>query len=81
MLVRRRTITLTFLFVGIILVIVSYFFLSAPWGSDSVENSNQRMQFAPALLVIGVILAFLSAVVYELLPDRGDPTSEDTRSP
>jgi uncharacterized membrane protein len=76
--VSRKAITLTMLLVGIVLVIVSYFFLSAPWGADSVRNSNPRMQFAPALLVLGVIMAFSSAVVYELLPDRGDPTPEDS---
>ena len=73
----RKAISLTTLLVGIVLVIVSYFFLSAPWGADSVKNSNPRMQFAPALLVLGVIMAFSSAVVYELLPDRGDSTPED----
>jgi drug/metabolite transporter (DMT)-like permease len=75
--VPRRAITLAFLVVGVALAVVSYFFLSAPLGNDSVENSNPRMQFAPALLVIGVILAFGSAVVYELLPDGTDRAPGD----
>ena len=73
---RRRTLTLTLLVVGIALVVVSYFFLSAPWGSDSVANSDPKLEFAPALLVLGVILAFSSAVAYELLPDRGQHGSD-----
>lgn len=75
----RRTLTLSCLIVGVALVVVSYFFLSAPLGSDSVENSNPRMQFAPALLVVGLILAFAAAVVYELLPDGGERSSGDGR--
>lgn len=78
---RRRIITLTFLIVGIVLVVISYFFLTAPFGSDAVKHSNPRLQFAPAILVGGVILAFLSAVVYELLPDGGDESTEETQSP
>ncbi len=75
---RRRTITTTILTLGIVLVVVSYFFLSAPLGSSGIDNSNPRMQFAPALLVFGVILSFTSAIVYELLPDRGESESEDS---
>ena len=77
---QRRTLTLVILLVGVVLAVVSYFFLSAPWGSDSVDNSNPRMQFAPALLVFGVMLTFISAVVYELLPSRRDSTPEDSPS-
>ena len=78
---RRRPLTLSCLIAGIVLIVVSYFFLSAPWGSDSITNSNPRLQFAPALLVLGVILSFSSALVYELLPDRSDdpPTDADGR--
>lgn len=78
---RRRAITLTTLVLGIVLVIISYFFLSTPFGSDGVENSNPRMQFAPAVLVVGVILAFSSAVLYELLPDHGHRPTEATDEP
>ncbi len=55
---------------GVALMVVSYFFLSAPWGADTVANSNPRLQFAPLLFVVGVVLAFSSAVVYVLMPDR-----------
>ena len=77
----RKAITLTVLIVGIALATVSYFLLCAPFGADSVDNSDPRMQFAPALVVLGVILAFGSAVVYELLPDRYDDETEGSSSP
>lgn len=66
----RRTITLLMIVGGMSLMVVSFFFLAAPWGATAVENSNPRIQFAPTLFVLGVLLVFVSAVVYELLPDR-----------
>lgn len=69
----RRTITLLMVLGGLVLMVVSFFFLAAPWGATAVENSNPRVQFAPALFVLGVLLVFLSAVVYELIPDRRKP--------
>lgn len=67
---RRRLLTSLFLVVGILLMVVSYFFWTAPWGAVSVENSNPRLEWAPAIFVLGVVLAFSSALIYELLPDR-----------
>lgn len=67
---RRRLFTSLFLIVGILLMAVSYFLWTAPWGAIEVSNSDPRVQFAPAIFVLGVILAFSSALVYELLPDR-----------
>jgi hypothetical protein len=55
---------------GLALMVVSYFFLAAPWGTTAARYSNPRLQFAPALFVLGVMSLFGSAVVYELLPDR-----------
>ena len=66
----RRIWTASLLIGGLVLMVVSYFFLTAPWGSDTVGNSNPRLQWAPLLFVVGVIAAFMSAVVYELLPDK-----------
>jgi len=66
----RRTITLLMIVVGLALMVVSYFFLAAPWGADDVAHSNPILQFAPALFVLGVLLVFSAAVVYEVLPDR-----------
>ena len=50
----------------------SYFLLAAPWGfpPSSVEYSNPRVPFAPLFFILGVVLVFLGAVVYELFPER-----------
>ena len=45
--------------------------LAPPVGpTTSAVISNPRMPFAPGLFTLGVILVFLSAVVYELFPKR-----------
>ncbi len=50
---------------------LSYLAWAAPLGRATSEAfSNPRLPFAPLLFVIGVMLVFLSAVVYELLPDK-----------
>ncbi|MDR7586276.1 MAG: hypothetical protein QN158_11920 [Armatimonadota bacterium] len=52
---------------------ISYVFLAAPLGTPtSPWYSNPRVPFAPALFILGVILVFLAAVVYELLPEPGE---------
>ncbi len=65
----RRTITLAMIVIGVSLMLLGYF-LSAPWGADSVANSDPRLPFSPAIFVLGVITVFSSALVYELLPSR-----------
>jgi uncharacterized BrkB/YihY/UPF0761 family membrane protein len=55
---------------GLFLMVVSYFGLSAPWGNQAERHSNPRIDFAASLFVLGVVLTFLSAVVYEVLPKR-----------
>lgn len=68
---RRRIITLIMVAVGFALQAVSYLFLAAPMGRPSaVRFSNPRLQFAPALFILGVMIVFLAAVVYELLPEH-----------
>lgn len=55
---------------GFALQVASYFFLAAPLGVPVDESfSNPRLPFAAALFVIGVIMVFTAALVYELLPD------------
>ena len=66
----RRTITVVMILGGLALMVVSYFFLATPWGSSQVSDNNPRVPFAATLFVVGVVSVFLSAVVYELLPDR-----------
>ena len=69
----RRTVTLLMIFTGLAVMIVSYFFLSAPWGTNAVKYSNTRLQFAPLLFVAGVVLIFSAAVFYEVKSDRRRP--------
>jgi hypothetical protein len=55
---------------GLALMSVAYFFLAAPWGTAGVRNSNPRVQFSPAIFVVGVMLVFGAALLYELWPER-----------
>ena len=66
----RRTITLLMILGGLAVMAVSYFFLSAPWGTTAVKYSDPRLQFAPLLFVVGVVLIFSAAVFYEVKSDR-----------
>lgn len=67
---RHTTLFLLTLIVGLALAVLG-FFLSAPIGSpNSPDISSPRMDYAPLVFVIGVILIFTSAVVYELVGDK-----------
>ncbi len=68
----RRGLTFGMVVVGIGLMVVAYFGLAAPWGVETVANSDPRLDFAPLLYVVGVMLALGSALVYTMLPDRDD---------
>ena len=65
----RRLITMAMIVIGVGLMLLGYF-MSAPWGADSVVNSDPRVPFSPAIFVLGVVTVFSSALVYELLPNR-----------
>ena len=65
----RKTITWAMIIVGVALMLAGYF-LAAPWGNDSVANSDPRLPFSPAIFVLGVVTVFSAAVVYELIPNR-----------
>jgi predicted MFS family arabinose efflux permease len=50
------------------------FSLAAPVGvPTSSVFSEPRVEFAPAIFILGVVFAFLSAVAYELIPDGERP--------
>lgn len=68
----RRILTIGCLVTGVVLMVVGYM-TSAPWGTESVANSDPNFPFAPTLFVLGVVIAFSSALVYELLPDKRRP--------
>ena len=59
---RRDIVTISMIAVGVVLMVVSYFFWAAPWCANAVECSNPRLEWSPAIFVMGVILAFSSAV-------------------
>lgn len=66
----RKVLFLVTLVSGLCLAALG-FALAAPIGpTDSPVHSNPRVIFAPGLFVLGVMLIFLSAVVYELVPER-----------
>lgn len=67
----RRVITGLMIIAGIAMMVFGYF-MAAPWGAESVVNSNPRLEFAPAIFVFGVVFLFSSALVYELIPNRHD---------
>jgi len=57
--------------IGFGIQVASYLLWSAPIGLPVSEvYSNPRVPYAPLLFIIGIVLVFSSAVVYELLPDK-----------
>lgn len=67
----RTVLMLLFVIGGFALQAVSYFFLAAPLGVATNEAfSNPRVPFAAGLFILGVMLVFLGAVVYELVPGK-----------
>jgi len=67
----RKTISLLMVVLGFALQAVSYFALAAPLGTPvSPAYAEPRLPFAPLLFIVGVAVVFLSAVVYELMPDK-----------
>ncbi|MFQ5921786.1 MAG: hypothetical protein ACE5M4_02985 [Anaerolineales bacterium] len=66
----RNALAVLMVVAGFALQAVSYFLLAAPIGiPTSPAFSNPRLPFAPALFILGVMLVFLAAVVFELLPE------------
>ncbi len=67
----RAVLALFILAMGVALGLVSYFFLAARLGIPTHEGfSNPRVPFAPTLFIAGVMLVFVSAMVFELFPGR-----------
>lgn len=67
----RTGLALTLVVVGFAIQFVAYFFLAAPLGiPTSPVYSDPRLPFAPAVFIAGVMLVFLAAVVYEVLPEK-----------
>ena len=67
---RKAAFFLT-LIAGVSLAAISYLFFAAPLGVPANDAySNPRVPFAAGFFVLGVVITFLSAVVYEIIPDR-----------
>jgi hypothetical protein len=68
----RKTLTILMIVLGIALSGVSYFIWAAPISSSPMTavSSDPRVPYAPTFFIVGIVLVFLAAVVYELLPDR-----------
>lgn len=67
----RVLLTLLMIVAGFALQAVSYLYLAAPLGiPSSPVYSDPRVPFAPLIFIIGIMLVFLAAVVYELMPDK-----------
>lgn len=63
---RRAMVTLTMIVVGVALMIWSFFYGAAPWCAGELRCSNPRVEWSPGLFVLGVVLAFSSAIYYEV---------------
>jgi hypothetical protein len=74
----RRIIVFTWLVAGFFLQAAAYFGLAARTGiPQSPAFSNPRVPFASLVFIGGVIMVFLSAVIYELLPDRESENEDE----
>ncbi len=68
----RKTMFWLTLLAGLALAIVG-FMLAAPIGPVvDPAISDPRLPFAPTIFVMGILLLFSSAVVYELFPDKSE---------
>lgn len=65
----RRRVTISLVVLGFALMLVGYL-AAAPWGSNSVADSDPAFAGAPILFVLGIIAVVAAAVLYEVLPDR-----------
>ncbi len=66
---RRRAFVLT-LGAGVGLAVLGFFLSTSAGAPDSPASGDPRMPFAPLLFVIGLMLMFGSAVIFEL---TGEP--------
>lgn len=74
----RRIVVVTWLATGFFLQAAAYFGLAARLGTPrSPAYSNPRVPFAGLIFIAGVVMVFLSVVIYELLPDRDDAAGHE----
>ena len=71
---RRGVVTIIMILVGVGLMVWSYLFAAAPFCADELRCSSPRVEWSPGLFVLGVVIAFSSAIYYEVAKDR--PTGD-----
>jgi hypothetical protein len=62
----RTVVTTLMIVVGLGLMIVSYTALAAPACNTSVACSNPVVPFAAGIFVLGIVIAFSSAIFYSV---------------
>ncbi|MFV1961199.1 MAG: hypothetical protein ACC658_05135 [Acidimicrobiia bacterium] len=67
----RRILTFLLILIGLGMMFVGYL-SSAPWGANSVADSDPAFLGAPTLFIAGIVAILGAALVYELLPARDD---------
>ena len=74
----RRIVVFTWMATGFFLQAAVYFGLAAHVGiPQSPSYSNPRIPFAGLIFIAGVMMVFLSAVIYELLPGRANDADHE----
>ena len=70
---KRSVIAVIMVIAGFALQFWTYFFLAAPIGNINSELlSNPRVPYSPLIFIVGVMLVFSAALVYELLPEKDE---------
>ncbi len=67
---RRGAVTIGMILLGLVLMVAAYFFGAAPWCASGIECSNPRLEWSPAVFVLGMILAFSSAIYYAVAKEK-----------
>ncbi|GBE25867.1 hypothetical protein BMS3Bbin02_02157 [bacterium BMS3Bbin02] len=62
----RKIVTTLMILVGFGLMVLSYTALGTPQCNTSVACSNPRVAFAAGIFVVGIVVAFSSAIFYSV---------------
>jgi drug/metabolite transporter (DMT)-like permease len=60
----RAIVTTIMIVVGVGIMILSYTVLATPVCNDSIACSNPNVAFATGIFVLGIVIAFSSAIFY-----------------
>jgi drug/metabolite transporter (DMT)-like permease len=62
----RSLVTVLMILIGAGLMLVSYFFLATPNCNTSVACSNPEVAYASGIFILGILMAFSSAIFYSV---------------